>query len=647
MRACALAALSGERDFLHRCCAMLVAMVLFVSLANAVEIPVVDFARAPQYAMPALSPDGASLIYVRHVNHHDELIIRDLREQIERRALRIDARREQIGWCDWADGQYVLCGTRAASRRPDAVVETTRLYSLNTRTDQLVELNRWLDNAVRDHVIGIRRSPDGLQALVQRDARGVGFPEVWALEIATGVARREQVSHPPIRRWMADQNGRVRLGIAYDAEHVELYTHHADADDWRVFAKRQMASLDALAPLAIGKNTLYALKHHRGRAALFRMDLDKASSPPVLVFADDQFDITGPVVLNEHGELLGIHLTRESREFEALDDDEQGLRTWLAEALEAQAVVLDRSTDGRWLLVESGSDIDPPSLHLADAKQRTLIHIADGYPSLESVDLAAMRYVTYPARDGQTIPAYLTLPQVRSDQPQAFVVMPHGGPESRVWRRFDSLVQMLASRGIGVLQMNFRGSLGYGTRFAAAGAAQWGGVIHNDITDGARWLIEQRYADPTRLCIVGASFGGYAAMLGAVRESQWYACAVSYGGIADLLAYSQHISRFNDVRIWRARLGEDRLALWQMSPIARVQSTQTPLLLIHGLLDGLVPASQSRRFARALRKAGKPHELSLRGDCDHEMTLESCRVSAYTEIDRFVMEQIGATSRSE
>jgi dipeptidyl aminopeptidase/acylaminoacyl peptidase len=184
--------------------------------------------------------------------------------------------------------------------------------------------------------------------------------------------------------------------------------------------------------------------------------------------------------------------------------------------------------------------------------------------------------------------------------------------------------------------MNFRGSLGYGAGFAGAGARQWGGVIHNDITDGARWLVEQKIADPERLCIVGSSFGGYAALLGAARESEWYACAASFAGTSDLMAFYQFTQRLPDAPMWRERLGDDARALWRMSPLALAWRIETPVLLMHGRRDAVVPISQSRRLARELRKAGKQHELIERSDCDHHMTADGCRVAMFTALDGFL-----------
>ena len=286
------------------------------------------------------------------------------------------------------------------------------------------------------------------------------------------------------------------------------------------------------------------------------------------------------------------------------------------------------------------SDADPPSFYVFDDEQRTLKLIGHAFPEIEASTLASMRSTHYPARDGQRIPAYLTLPTDGEARRLPVIVLPHGGPETRTWKRFDPLVQLLAAKGYTVFQMNFRGSFGYGAGFALAGAGQWGGVIHNDITDGTRWLIERGIADPTRICIVGASFGGYAALLGAARESEWYACAASFAGVSDLLALSQQTSGLFDADVWKQRLGGSSQALWQMSPLGRVHTVETPVLLMHGRLDVVVPSSQSRRFARELREAGKEHRFLSRTDCDHDMTIESCRIAFFENLADFLDEHL-------
>lgn len=600
-------------------------------------VNVTPFAKAPELSLASLSPDGAAISFVEHSASRQTVVLRALDHPArDRHTLSVESSNERIRWCDWIHDQYVLCGTISEARRPERVVQKTRLFAIHSTSGEVRELNRRIDDPLKDQVIGTIAHSS--RVLLQHDPIGRGYPEVAELDLASGAMRRVVRSHPPIRRWMSDGLGTVQLGIGFEGDEATLHVRREGAESWDVWIKQSLADVEAIGPLAIGAHRrLYVLKHYRGRAALFELDMNAAKPNPQLLFADPIFDVTGPVALDsQSGSALSVQYVHEQESQHPLQESAAQRIEWLREQLPGLAnIIVDRSADGQRLLVRSSSDVDPPSLYLYEATTPSLTLIGHQYPALEELPLAPMQSIIYRARDGQRIPAYLTLPATKSE-PLPAIILPHGGPETRNWKTFDALVQFLAAEGYAVLQMNFRGSFGYGAAFAAAGMGQWGGVVHNDITDGARWLVEQKIADPTRICIVGSSFGGYAALLGAARESQWYACAASYAGIADLLALSQHTQRLADADMWRQRLGEDSRALWQMSPMARVRAVETPVLLMHGRRDAVVPMSQSRRFARELRQADKEHRFVERADCDHEMNVQSCRLAFFTELRAFL-----------
>lgn len=611
--------------------------------AAAGEVDVHAFARAPTISHPTLSPDGSHLSYVEQAGNAHRLVLRRLQNDNERRVLKVEAAGERFRWCGWSGARYLLCGTIAPVRAQGHVTERTRLHVVDAVDGRARELNARLAAPIRDQVIDLEPT-QGTRVLLQHDASGLGYPEVSELDIVSGALRTIVAAHPPVRRWMTDGRGEVRLGIGYDARDVaSLWVPRGGA--WSLYLQQSLGDLDAIGPLMFGSQPteLLALKHHEGRTALFRLDPE---GPPRarLLFADARYDVAGPVVLHpQTRDLLAVEYVA----------DEPRLHFFSAAAAQRQARIdeqlpkttnlpLEGTRDGRLWLIRSSSDVDPPSLYVFDDVTGRLSLIAHYYPELEQVTLAPMESVIYRARDGQQIPAYLTRPLSSSSTPLPAIVLPHGGPETRTHRGFDPLVQFLAAQGYAVLQMNFRGSLGYGARFAAAGVGQWGGVIHNDITDGARWLVEQGIADPERLCIVGKSFGGYAALLGAARESQWYACAASYAAPTDLMAFAQYMRRVSGAQLWKERLGENQQALWQMSPLSRITTIETPVLLMHGRLDPVVPVSQARRFARALRQTDKQHRYVERGDCDHDLTIASCRILFFSELQSFLAGALGS-----
>lgn len=256
-----------------------------------------------------------------------------------------------------------------------------------------------------------------------------------------------------------------------------------------------------------------------------------------------------------------------------------------------------------------------------------------------------MRAINYPAKDGTVIPGYLTVPLGARTENLPLVVMPHGGPIARDSWGFDPWVQFLASRGYAVLQMNFRGSDGYGSDWYWAAHQDWGGLSYSDITDGTRWAIAQGIADPKRICIVGASFGGYAALLGATRNSDLYRCAVSIAGVSDLPEMLADDQRFTNGAIVRQQVGTDRAKLKEDSPRRHVEKVSIPVLMIHGDHDYTVEFDQTEMMASALKRAGKPYKTVKVAGADHHFSEDSDKRTLFTELETFLAAYLGTASK--
>ena len=315
----------------------------------------------------------------------------------------------------------------------------------------------------------------------------------------------------------------------------------------------------------------------------------------------------------------------------AFGDRVPQLASW-NDALSRVIVFTDTGEAGQYLLV--------------DFDRGTADILADAYPAIAPAQVGTVRSIHYAARDGLDIPGYLTLPPGVSE-PSALplVVLAHGGPASRDVAGFDWWAQALASRGYAVLQVNFRGSTGYGRAFLEAGYGEWGRKMQTDLSDGVRWLADEGVIDPARVCIVGASYGGYAAMAGLALDSDVYRCGVSVAGVSDLrrmVNWEARHERYRDsqtVRYWNRFMGAVRLndrALDDLSPAYLAASVDRPLLLIHGKDDTVVPIEQSRVMADALRRADKPVELvELPGE-DHWLSRSATRLQMLAETVRFL-----------
>jgi dipeptidyl aminopeptidase/acylaminoacyl peptidase len=307
-----------------------------------------------------------------------------------------------------------------------------------------------------------------------------------------------------------------------------------------------------------------------------------------------------------------------------------------------RVVVADRSADGQRIVAIVDSPSQPDVYQLVDFATSRADIVGEAYPELAKVAFGEVRFYSYLARDGADIPTYLTLPPGSDGRNLPLIVLPHGGPESRDYDHFDWLAQFLATRGYAVLQPQFRGSTGFGEAHRRAGYRQWGGRMQDDLTDGVRHLVANGTADPTRVCIVGGSYGGYAALAGAAFTPELYACAASINGISDLpdfvMAKKRQSGEDSDsVAYWADHIGpamDPNVAA--KSPARSAGTVRANVLLMHGIDDSVVPLSQSEKMANALTSAGKPVTFVKMAREDHWLSRSDTRVQVLKELETFL-----------
>ena len=309
---------------------------------------------------------------------------------------------------------------------------------------------------------------------------------------------------------------------------------------------------------------------------------------------------------------------------------------------------VDQSQDGEIVLFKASNAYDPGALLMLNTSTNKVSMLSLIRPDLPASEMGKVISFNYTARDGFEIPAYLTLPASVTNATQLknspFIILPHGGPYARQSKRFDYFAQFFVSRGFAVLQMNFRGSEGYGKKFKDAGRDNWV-LMQDDVEDGARWLIKKGYADPNRMCIVGWSYGGYAAMMGAIKNPELYACAVSMAGVTDLQDMIRDIKkyRFGNISaknfVLKGFEGKDDIK--ENSPIKRAKDFTVPLFLAHGTLDQRVHYDQFTRMKRALNKSSAKVTAMSFKDEDHFLSNQENRQQFFEGLDKFLKETIG------
>lgn len=307
--------------------------------------------------------------------------------------------------------------------------------------------------------------------------------------------------------------------------------------------------------------------------------------------------------------------------------------------------MIDMSADASRWLIRAESPTEAAGYFVYDMAQRSVTPLAAVYPNLDLSQLAPTQVVDYQSRDGTPLWAYVTARD--GTGPRPLVVLPHGGPEARDTYGYDAFAQFLAAHGYVVVQPNFRGSAGFGRAFADAGRGQWGRRMQDDVTDAIRHLIVTRVADPNRICIVGASYGGYAALAGAVFTPDLYRCAVSISGVSDLPSSlrterAESGARSRAYQYWRRSMGEDREALVDFSPATHAARVRVPVLLVHGEDDQTVVIRQSEIMEQALTRAGKQVRFVRLANADHywdQWSVEN-RTRLFQEVETFLGENL-------
>ena len=565
-----------------------------------------DFAAAPTLSDPVLSPDGARVAVRGLGNGKSRLLIVDAAApDLAGKPVTLPAGQtlESFRWA--GSGRLVVSLADARG---------TRLFALDPATSGLTPLSERV-RGEGDEILHI----DGAGRFLLLSSKGPrrGAPGVDRVDLATGERIRIVQPQEHIQSWFVDTDGVVRAGVGYgDGKRWLVYRAGEDqafARTRRKDTEDESLEIDQIVPVK-GSDRGYAVAGGgNGRYALYRYDFtgDRIGE---LIYENPRVDIDGFQADNQ-GNLLGVIFT---------DDHEELL--WLDPALEAIQARIDAvlpgtvnriasmSDDRARLLIWSSAANDPGAWYVYDGKSGTASLLARPHAALAGKRLSQVSAVRYAARDGLEIRAYLTLPAGRDPKGLPLIVMPHGGPFARDDMRYDGWVQYLASRGYAVLQPNFRGSTGFGRDFVAKGDGEWGRGMQDDIDDGVRWLAAQGVADPKRVCIMGASFGGYAAMWAAVRNPDLYRCAVSFAGISDSAGQLRFdrpgFENGRSFKGWQARIqGARGFELASISPLAQVARLRTPILIAHGEADDNVPVIQSIQLHDALTKLGRPHEF--------------------------------------
>lgn len=638
--------------------------------AQAAPLPVEAYGRLPAFSDVNISTGGS---YIAAIMDQGEGYVVGVYELPITADSNFWARKYDNGtirWIEWANDERLLVSVEFLDRLQGIPIKQTRLIAMNydgSDVENMVRRPKSKTSGLhqfQDNVLDmLPEDPDHILMAFSLDASNSLEPEVRKVNVHTGKNKLMETRQEHISTWYTDRDGNVRIGFGIHDEKLRMILRDSADSDWKDISYRfqdaETRKFDdsvTFEPLGFDSdpNILYILSNHESdTASVYRYDIARDEFLDI-VYGRDDVDISGLEYDSTGRNVIGVRYIAEEPEVHYLEENADArIREQLSEYFGGADVRLTSSTydNSRWVVSVSG-DTRPLQYYLLDKTDGSLKMFGQQYPSLNAGMLAPMQVTSYKARDDVEIPAFITLPPGIASLADAhalpFVALPHGGPSARDFKRFDFLAQFLASRGYGVLQMNFRGSSGYGTTFALAGHREWGQAMQDDVTDGVNWLVEQRYADAGRICAVGWSYGAYAALMGSVKTPDLYRCAVGIAGVYDLKALLRSESRYHNGRFLSrnvGRLWSDGDQLEMNSPANNAAGIKVPVLLMHAADDRVVDIYQSRLMRDALEKANKSFDYVEYESGGHSMVSKD-RVEMLKQMEAFLAEHLGESARA-
>ena len=620
------------------------ALVLCVGSSNAIAAPLPDaipvevFAALPSVDSPKLSPDGTKLAAKVAVNGRQLLIVESLFGGAKPSALaegKID-----INWWEWVNDDWLVVGVGDDDVLYGEDVYVTRLLAVSADMKTVKFIDRDRSGVQADDVIWYAQ--DGSPRILLSKETGIDtesqwYPSVFDVDVSTGKTRLVVPSMDEVWDWDADATGNVRYGVIWrdGKRRGVVYRGPSGGRFERVMLGKREEDSIPQPTIYRADGSALAIDDGDGRDAVYELALPSFTLGKKLL-GDEHYDVDVVVANAAGNDLAGIGLVDKRAHIQWLDANLKDVQSGLDQTLGVgNGRIVSWSRDRKKLLVEVGTPSQAGGLYYWNTDGAQMDRIGWNNSTLKSRTLSPVSTVEYKARDGTSIEAVLTLPRGRDPKNLALIVMPHGGPGVRDSESYDWWAQFLAEQGYAVVQPNYRGSTGYGKAFYELGKGEWGRKMQDDLLDSITYLAKQGTVDPKRVCIVGGSYGGYAAMRGAQRDGAFYRCAVSYAGISDLggmLKYDRNLFGKEMVDYWKKQAPD----FAAVSPKFHAADFGAPILIAHGVEDKRVPVKQSRMLVDALGKAGKPYEYLEQRLGDHHFSRAEDRLEFLTRLKAFL-----------
>ncbi len=607
--------------------------------AAAKLIPMEDFFRNPEKTAYQISPDGKYYSYLAPYETRMNIFVQEIgKENVIQ--LTSDTARDIMGYF-WANNERIVY------LRDIGGDENYKLFAINADGSNPVALTDF--PGVRTQII------DDLPEIEDEMIVGMNkrIPQVfdpYRLNIETGELTMLYENPGNIQGWMTDHEGKLRVATAIeDGVNTTLLYRDNEEEPFRTVLTTSFKESVDPQFFTFDNKYVYAVSN-LGRDKTAAIVFDIANGKELeLLYENPEFDVNRMSYSRKRKVLQAAYFESWKRERYYFDEEFKGLIGKIEQKLGAEGNynlgIYDMTKEEDKYIVGKSSDRAMTTYYLYDVNTDELTFIHQVTPWLDENEMAEVKPVTYTARDGLTIHGYLTIPKGKEAKNLPVIVNVHGGPWARDSWGFNPEIQFLANRGYAVFQMNFRGSTGYGRAFWEASFKQWGQAMQDDVTDGVQWLISQGIADPKRVVIYGASYGGYATLMGIVKEPDLFAAAVDYVGVSNLFTFMQTIPPYWEpmLQMMYEMVGNpqaDSLMMAQNSPALQAERIKTPLFIAQGANDPRVNKAESDQMVAALQARGIEVEYMVKDNEGHGFYNEENRFDFYRAMEAFLAKHI-------
>lgn len=589
-----------------------------------------DFFKDPQTAGYRISPNGEWILYRAPHAGRMNVFVQKLGDTT---ATPITAETERsIYNAEWESDERIIYvkdiggdeNTHILSIKPDGTGQTDHTKFEKVRAS-IVDM---LDDR-----------PNEL--LIQHNKRNPQFFDVYLLNTSTGEMKMVAENPGNVTEWLTDHEGKIRAAVQTDGVNSHLLFRETEKEKFKTVLTTSFKETLTPVLFTFDNKNLYVLSNlNRDKISIAEFD-PRSAKEVKEVYSHPDVDVDGIDYSKKRKVLTQVYYNTDKPHKHFLDNETKAIHENISKELPDYTFYIARMNKAEdKLLVYASSDKYFGGYYFYDVKAKSLKKLSDFKPWLKEENMAEMKPITYKSRDGLTINGYLTLPKGVEAKNLPVVVNPHGGPWARDAWGYNPEVQFLANRGYGVLQMNFRGSTGYGKKFWESSFKQWGRTMQDDITDGVKWLIREGIADSTRIAIYGGSYGGYATLAGITKTPELYACAVDYVGVANMFTFMNTIPPYWEPyrEMFYEMVGNpktDSVMLAEVSPVFHVDKIKCPLLVAQGSNDPRVNKAESDQIVESLRKRGVEVEYIVKDNEGHGFYNQENQFDFYRSMESF------------